>query len=30
MKKEYSKYVEELCGVAGNYMGEIKPIRVLK
>ena len=30
MKKEYSKYVEELCEVPGNYRGEIKPTEIMQ
>lgn len=29
-KKRYTAVVNELCGVAGNYMGEIKPIEIMQ
>lgn len=30
MKKEYSKYVEEFCEVAGNSAGEFKPTEIMQ
>lgn len=29
-KKRYTAIVNELCGVAGNYMGEIKPTEIMQ